>query len=248
MKYIMVIKDNYEIRDESEKEIEEKLNDGTLHISQIIDPSVRIQEVAVNKQPSNIRFIQNPDKSLLMKSIKAYPYAVQWLDNLEERFLLAALRANPMAIEFIKEKNINYKIRRAALKANPLCAQFLTDFTEEEIHIIYENEPEALRFAVNSSSEWLLKAVSKKPSTIIIFEKSGIIGRPDKDHAVYTRYWDTALKRDPYLAYYLTEEEQLYMIDAIKAGLLSTNYIQSLTQLTPKVRDIIMQEIKPVTE
>lgn len=244
MKYVILKDDSYEIKDESEKEIEDKLNAGTLHISQIINPSIRIQEVAVNKQPSNIRFILNPDKSLLLKTIKAYPYAITMLDNLDERILLNAVRLNPMVIEFIKERNTNHKIRRAALKANPACAQFLSDFTDEEILIILDNMPEALRYVFTEPNDWIYKAIKKKPSTIVIFEKAGIVGRPTKDNEINTDYWKNALERDPYLAYYLTEDEQLRMIDSIVIGITSNKYFVALSQLHPIARKLATKEIK----
>lgn len=243
MKVIEKASNSFTVTDIDEKTLVEKINAGLVHISQVIEPSIRVQEAAVNKQPSNIRFILKPDKSLLLKTIKAYPYAITMLNNLDERTLLSAVRLNPMVIEFIKERKTNFKLRRTALKTNPVCAQFLTDFTEEEIQIIFDNNPEALRFVFKEPSQWIFRAVMKKPSTIVIFEKAGIIGKPSEEDGLSTEYWKVALNKDPYLAYYLTEDEQRFMIMHIENGLKETNYMAAFTQLYPKIREIVVDDL-----
>lgn len=209
----------------SEEEVLKKLENKEVHISDIVNPSSFIQKAALVTQPSDIRFISNPDKSVLLDVINRYPYAIQYFEELEERVINKALRKNGMALEFVK--NPTDKMEFLAVKQNPFALEFVKNPTPELIDIAIEMNQDAMRFAYNKEYKHidyltpskLKQSIGRKPSSIILLHKAGIVedyygseivkpGRPTHEEEYGRSLWLFALSLDPLLLGYLSEDHQ----------------------------------------
>lgn len=226
LRYIEMNNKKIEILEASEEEVIKKLKDSSLHPAHVIDQPIGIQEAIVSAEGANIRFIRNPESSMVLKLLKRYPYAIQWMRDPIERYRMHAVRSNGMVIEFIREKT--EKVRRAALKNNALAGEFLDNITDEEANIMLDIAPESMRF-INTTYgplnddkylTYIEKAIKAKPSFIIMLYNIGLIESPMNDFEKNKiPLWGLALERDPYLMYFLTEEEQNAYLEFIMSGL-----------------------------
>lgn len=236
LRYIEMNNKKIEMLEASEEEVIKKLKDSSLHPAHVIDQPIGIQEVIVSAEGGNIRFIRNPESSLVLKLLKRYPYAIQWMRDPIERYRMHAVRSNGMVIEFIREKT--EKVRRAALKNNALAGEFLDNITDEEANIMLDIAPESMRFINTTYGDinddkyltYIEKAIKAKPSFIVMLYNIGLIESPMNDFErirllneeqrdTKIPLWGLALERDPYLMYFLTEEEQNAYLDFIMSGL-----------------------------
>lgn len=231
IRYIELKDKKIEMIEATEEEVIKKLKDGSLHPAHVIDQPIIVQEAILVKEGGNIRFVRNPETSLVLKLLKQYPYAIQWMRDPIERYKMHAVRSNGMVLEFIREKT--EKVRRAALKNNALAAEFLDNITDEEADIMLEIAPESMRFINTTYGDindpkylsYIEKAVKAKPSFVVMLYNIGLIDSPleefekIKDTRQQETLWGMALKRDPYLMYFLTEEEQDMYSPSIMEGL-----------------------------
>ena len=229
IRYIEMNNKKIEMLEASEEEVIKKLKDSSLHPAHVIDQPIAIQEVITSAEGGNIRFIRNPETSLVLKLLKQYPYAIQWMRDPIERYRMHAVRSNGMVIEFIREKT--EKVRRAALKNNALAAEFLDNITDEEANIMLDIAPESMRFINTTYGDindpkylsCIEKAVKAKPSFVVMLYNIGLIDSPEvmkqDERSRERNLWEMALSRDPYLMYFLTEEEQNEYSPSIMKGL-----------------------------
>lgn len=233
IRYIELNDKKIEMIKASEEDVIKKLKDGSLHPAHVIDQPIAVQEVIASQEGGNIRFIRNPETSLVLKLLKQYPYAIQWMRDPIERYRMHAVRSNGMVLEFIRDKT--EKVRRAALKNNALAAEFLDNITDEEANIMLDIAPESMRFINTTYGDindpkylsHIEKAVKAKPSFVVMLYNIGLIDSPletlkktnSRNLSPYISLWVLALERDPYLMYFLTEEEQDLYSPSIMQGL-----------------------------
>lgn len=229
VRYIELNDKKIEMIEATEEDVIKKLKDSSLHPAHVIDQPIIVQEAILVKEGGNIRFVRNPETSLALKLLKQYPYAIQWMRDPIERYRMHAVRSNGMVLEFIRDKT--EKVRRAALKNNALAAEFLDNITDEEADIMLDIAPESMRFINTTYGDindpkylsCIEKAVKAKPSFVVMLYNIGLINSPEvmkqDERSRGRNLWEMALSRDPYLMYFLTEEEQDLYSPSIMEGL-----------------------------
>ena len=91
-------------------------------IQYVENPSPIIQRYAVEENVNSLRFIKNPDQSIVDIAISKSPFIIRYLDDATDFIYNKAIRKDANSIQFIK--NQTEKMQYIAIKANPMSAKY----------------------------------------------------------------------------------------------------------------------------
>lgn len=91
-------------------------------IQYVNNPSPIIQRYAVEENVNSLRFIKNPDQSVIDIAISKSPFIIRYLDNASDFIYNKAIRKDANSIQFIEDQT--EKMQYIAIKANPMSAKY----------------------------------------------------------------------------------------------------------------------------
>ena len=121
----------YTAPEEEQKKVLQK--DGT-NIKYINNPSEELQLEAVREDSYALEYIDNPSEEVIIEAIHYTPYAIQYLSNPSEKIQLLAVKRNPLSI--INIKNPTEKVIQEAVKGinNSVDSAYLLRHLENDLN------------------------------------------------------------------------------------------------------------------
>lgn len=154
---------------ESVDDTEESMNLVRLsrfYIEKIVNPSERIQLVAVRENGTVIRYIKNPTPKVILEAVLNNTLAIQFIKNPPEHVQLIAITDMPGAVSMIHNptnkvmeiatdfdpKLIVYnpdccmRIKKKTVKRDGLTIRYMKERDEELESLALENDPRAIYY------------------------------------------------------------------------------------------------------
>lgn len=139
----------------------------------IEDPAKSVQLAAVSKWGNSIQYIKNPDKDVQFSAVHCSPEAVKYIENPNKDIQFEAVSASGSTIRFIKSPDKDVQL--AAVRRNGTAIQYITNPDKDVQLAAVRNTGLALKYIKNPDKDPQLAAVRKDGKMI------QYIGNPCKD-------------------------------------------------------------------
>lgn len=110
----------------SQKMLEDIISFDGKYIRYVVNPSTRLQVIAVQANPFALKYIVNPSDEVVMAALELNPYSLHYVDHQTSIMIECALDADLLAIEYVK--NQTESLQLAVLDR---VAKKLADFAKE---------------------------------------------------------------------------------------------------------------------
>lgn len=121
------------------------VNEKNEYIEYILNPTLKVQELAIKNDPKSLLKIHNPALSVVIEAVKESPEIIADLKSPSEKVQLAAVNENGKVIKYIDNPSV--KVQMAAVENKWIALHYIKHPDKSVIKRAIEKDPRAAEFA-----------------------------------------------------------------------------------------------------